>query len=124
MSLLARSLYIYLCFIVVSCDNGGDCSFNPALACVADYCQPWPCAATGQCVTGQKCSQDAWLRTCVCKAYVSFSCKCLKRGFFIPLKIPFRTKIIIMRDQMIVLNTIFHEYTEDDCRYICYSTAT
>ena len=50
----------------MSCNSGGDCF----AACVADYCQPGTCTATGQCVHGQKCSQNPASRTCVCKPFL------------------------------------------------------
>ena len=57
--------YIYV-FLAVSCTIGLDCDGNPGTTCVADYCQPEPCTVTGQCVFGQKCSQNVNSRTCVC----------------------------------------------------------
>ena len=59
---------LYLCFVAVSCAIG--CAGIPGTTCVADYCQPLSCTATGQCVYGQKCSRNDDSRTCVCKAYI------------------------------------------------------
>ena len=39
----------------------------PGTTCIADYCQSGTCTATGQCVHGQKCSQNQDFKACVCK---------------------------------------------------------
>ena len=48
------------------CDSSAECAFDPETTCVADYCQPSRCTATGQCVFGQVCSHNVDARTCVC----------------------------------------------------------
>ena len=77
-------------FAAMSCNSGADCF----AACVADYCQPGTCTATGQCVHGQKCSQNAASRTCVCKPFLFHAN--FYRVRFSSLKIPFTPKIIII----------------------------
>ena len=60
-------MYSVICFVALHCDTNRDCGGSPGTPCVADYCQPPTCTATGQCVHGQKCSQNDFSRTCVCK---------------------------------------------------------
>ena len=59
-------MYFVICFVAVDCNGGGDCTPSPGTTCVADYCQRTSCTATGQCVFGQKCSQNADYKICVC----------------------------------------------------------
>ena len=54
-------------FVALSCTTGVDCYATPGKDCVADYCQPTECTATGQCVYGQKCSQNEDCKLCVCR---------------------------------------------------------
>ena len=53
----------------MSCTSSIDCA---GFQCIADYCQPVTCATTGQCVHGQRCSQDPYSRNCISKYYIHF----------------------------------------------------
>ena len=48
-----------------NCTTGEDCAGDDGVQCVADYCQPVTCTTTGQCVNGQKCSQNPNSRVCI-----------------------------------------------------------
>ena len=70
---------VHICFAAYQCTHDVDCAATDGTVCIADYCQPEFCTATGQCVAGQECSQKINHKTCVCKAYEYLPWKYLKQ---------------------------------------------
>ena len=62
----------HICFVALHC-TGGDCDGTLDIDCVADYCQPWRCTVTGQCVHRQVCSHDTHYSRCVCTLQIKLT---------------------------------------------------
>ena len=48
-----QSVFCNLSFVALPCESGGYCAGTTGFTCVAYYCQPASCTATGQCVYGK-----------------------------------------------------------------------